>query len=82
VLLAAGLALVVAGAELFLDGLVHSVTRLRLPAFAIVVVISGFELENLAAGIAANPKGFPGAAAGTFLGGTTSSQSASPASRL
>jgi len=30
----------------------------------------GFELENLAAGIA-NAKGLPGAAAGTFLGGTT-----------
>jgi cation:H+ antiporter len=71
VLLAAGLALVVAGAELFLDGLVDSASRLRLPAFAIVVVLSGFELENLAAGIAANLKGFPGAAAGTFLGGTT-----------
>lgn len=35
------------------------------------VVLSGFELENLAAGIAANAKGLPGAAAGTFLGGTT-----------
>lgn len=34
-------------------------------------MLSGFELENLAAGIAANAKGLPGAAAGTFLGGTT-----------
>lgn len=71
VLLAGGLALVVAGAELFLDGLVHSASRLRLPAFSIGVVVSGFELENLAAGIAANAKGLPGVAAGTFLGGTT-----------
>jgi hypothetical protein len=45
--------------------------RLRLPAFVATVVLSGFELENLAAGIAANAKGLPGAAAGTFLGGTT-----------
>ena len=37
----------------------------------LTVVVSGFELENLAAGIAANAKGLPGAAAGTFLGGTT-----------
>jgi cation:H+ antiporter len=36
----------------------------------ITAVLSGFELENLAAGIAANTKGLPGAAAGTFLGGT------------
>jgi cation:H+ antiporter len=35
------------------------------------VLVSGFELENLAAGIAANAKGLPDAAAGTFLGGAT-----------
>jgi cation:H+ antiporter len=34
-------------------------------------VISGFEVENLAAGIAADLNGLPNAAAGTFLGGTT-----------
>ena len=70
-LLAAGLGLVVAGAEAFLDGLLASAARLGVSAFAITVAISGFELENLAAGIAANAKGLPGAAAGTFLGGTT-----------
>jgi cation:H+ antiporter len=70
-LLAAGLALVVAGAEVFLDGLLASAARLGVSAFAVTVAISGFELENLAAGIAANAKGLPGAAAGTFLGGTT-----------
>jgi cation:H+ antiporter len=37
----------------------------------LTVVVSGFELENLAAGIAANLKGLGNAAAGTFLGGTT-----------
>lgn len=70
-LLAAGLGLVIAGAEAFLDGLLASAARLGVSAFAITVAISGFEPENLAAGIAANAKGLPGAAAGTFLGGTT-----------
>jgi len=37
----------------------------------LTVLLSGFELENLAAGIAANAHDLPGAAAGTFLGGTT-----------
>jgi cation:H+ antiporter len=70
-LLVAGVALVVAGADVFFRGLLALAARLRLPAFVVTVVLSGFELENLAAGIAANTKGLPGAAAGTFLGGTT-----------
>lgn len=70
-LLAAGLALIVAGAELLLDGLLGAAARLGVSAFAVTVLVSGLELENLAAGIAANAKGLPGAAAGTFLGGTT-----------
>jgi cation:H+ antiporter len=69
--LAAGLVLVVAGAELFFDGLLAAAQRLGISAFVLTVLVSGFELENLAAGIAANAKGLPGAAAGTFLGGTT-----------
>jgi cation:H+ antiporter len=69
--LAAGLALVVAGAELFFDGLLATASRLRISAFVLTVVVSGFELENLAAGIATDVRGFPNAAAGTFLGGTT-----------
>lgn len=70
-LLAGGIALVVAGAELFFDGLLAVAGRLGLSAFVLTVVVSGFELENLAAGIAADLKGLPNAAAGTFLGGTT-----------
>jgi cation:H+ antiporter len=70
-LLAAGLALVVGGAELFFAGLISSASRLRIAPFVLVVVISGFELENLVAGIAANESGFGNVAAGTFLGGTT-----------
>ncbi len=63
--------LVVGGAELFFDAVVAAAARLRMPAFVVTVLVSGFELENLVAGIAANLKGLPGAAAGTFLGGTT-----------
>jgi cation:H+ antiporter len=63
--------LVVAGAELFFDGLLAAAQRLGMSAFVLTVLVSGFELENLAVGIAANAKGLPGAAAGTFLGGTT-----------
>jgi cation:H+ antiporter len=70
-LLVAGVALVVAGADVFFRSLLALAARLRSPAFVVTVVLSGFELENLAAGIAANAKGLPGVAAGTFLGGTT-----------
>ena len=37
----------------------------------LTVLVSGFELENLAAGIALDLHKLPDAAAGTFLGGTT-----------
>ncbi|MDQ3876643.1 MAG: hypothetical protein M3322_14050 [Actinomycetota bacterium] len=70
-LLLAGVVLVILGADAFFEGLIGLAARLRLPAFVVTVVLSGFELENLAAGIAANAKDLPGAAAGTFLGGTT-----------
>jgi cation:H+ antiporter len=70
-LLVVGLALVVGGAELFFDGLLASAARWRLSPFVLTVVVSGFELENLAAGIATDLKGLGNAAAGTFLGGTT-----------
>jgi cation:H+ antiporter len=70
-LLVAGVALVVGGAEAFFEALLAGASRFRISAFALAAAISGFELENLAAGIAANANGLPGAAAGTFLGGTT-----------
>jgi cation:H+ antiporter len=70
-LLVGGVVLVVAGAELFFEGLLSAAARFGVSAFALTVLVSGFELENLAAGIAANAKGLPNAAAGTFLGGTT-----------
>jgi Ca2+/Na+ antiporter len=51
-LLVVGLALVVGGAELFFDGLLASAARWGLSPFVLTVVVSGFELENLVAGIA------------------------------
>jgi cation:H+ antiporter len=70
-LLAGGLVLVVAGAEALFDGLLGTAARFGVAPFAFTLVVSGFEPENLAAGIAANLKGLGNAAAGTFLGGTT-----------
>jgi cation:H+ antiporter len=70
-LLVAGIALVVAGADVFFAGLLGAAARLGASAFVLSVVVSGFEVENLVAGIAANARGLPDAAAGTFLGGTT-----------
>src|ERR671933_2343573 len=69
--LAGGIVLVVGGAELFFDGVLSVASRLGVSAFVLTAVVSGFGLENLAAGIAAYARGLWGAAAGTFLGGTT-----------
>jgi hypothetical protein len=51
-LLIAGIVLVIAGAELVLGGLLGAAARLDLSPFVLTVLFSGFELENLAAGIA------------------------------
>jgi cation:H+ antiporter len=71
VALVAGVALVVGAADVFVDGLLGMGRRLGVAPFVLTVALSGFETENLAAGIATNAKGLPGAAAGTFLGGVT-----------
>jgi len=68
---AAGIALIVAGAEALVDGLLGLGARLAVSPFVLMVLLSGFELENLAAGLAANANGLPGAAAGTVFGGVT-----------
>src|SRR5438309_10907589 len=67
--LAGGIALVVWAADLLVDGLLGVGRALGIAPFVLTVALSGFETENLVAGIAANTKGLPGAAAGTFLGG-------------
>lgn len=69
--LVVGIALVVGAADVFVDGLLGVGRRLGIAPFVLTVALSGFETENLAAGIAINAKGLPGAAAGTFLGGIT-----------
>lgn len=69
--LAAGIGLVIVGAEAFFDGLLATARRIGVSAFFLTVLVSGFEIENIVAGLAASLAGFPGAAAGTFLGGTT-----------
>lgn len=69
--LAGGIALVVWAADMLVDGLLGVGRALGIAPFVLTVVLSGFETENLVAGIAANTKGLPGAAAGTFLGGVT-----------
>ncbi len=63
--------MVVFGADMFVDGMLGVALALGIAPFVLSVALSGFETENLAAGIAANAKGLPGAAAGTFLGGVT-----------
>src|SRR5213083_362895 len=69
--LIAGVGLVVGAADVLVDGLVGVARRLEVAPFILTVALSGFELENLAAGIAANAEGLPGAAAGTVFGGVT-----------
>jgi cation:H+ antiporter len=69
--LAGAIVLVIWAADLLVDGLLGVGRALRIAPFVLTVVLSGFETENLVAGIAANAKGLPGAAAGTFLGGVT-----------
>ena len=71
ILLVAGTGVVVIAADAFVDGLLGVALALGIAPFVLSVALSGFETENLAAGIAANAKGLPGAAAGTFLGGVT-----------
>jgi cation:H+ antiporter len=69
--LVVGLGVVVFAADMFVDGLLGVALALGIAPFVLSVALSGFETENLAAGLAANAKGLPGAAAGTFLGGVT-----------
>jgi cation:H+ antiporter len=71
VALGVGIAVVVWAADVLVDGLLGAGRALGIAPFVLTVALSGFETENLAAGITANANGLPGAAAGTFLGGVT-----------
>ena len=69
--LAGGIALVVWAADVSSTACLAWAGRWASRPFVLTVALSGFETENLAAGIAANAKCLAGAAAGTFLGGIT-----------
>jgi hypothetical protein len=70
-ILAVGIVVVVAGAEIFFDGLLGVSARLKTAPFVVTAPISGFELENLAAGtseLAEQPKPLASATSDTSVG--------------
>jgi cation:H+ antiporter len=68
VLLGAGIALVLWGAERFTDGAIRTAIRLSVSPFYVGVIVSGFEPENLVTGVAAALGGLPQVALGTVIG--------------
>lgn len=71
VLFGIGVVLAVWATERLLEGLVGLSMALRFSAFAIGAVLSGFEAENVAVGLAAGSKGVSPVALGTVFGGAT-----------
>ena len=69
VLFIIGIILAVWATQRLLDGLVGLSMALRFSAFAIGAVLSGFEAENVAVGLAAAGKGAAPVALGTVFGG-------------
>jgi cation:H+ antiporter len=69
VLFGAGVALVVWATERLLEGLVGLAWLLRVSAFAVAAILSGFEAENVAVGLAAARRSADEVALGTVLGG-------------
>jgi cation:H+ antiporter len=63
-----GVGLVVWSAERLTDGMLAARDSLRLNAFFVGAVVSGFEPENLVTGIVANVQGLPQVALGTVIG--------------
>src|SRR5450759_4163603 len=66
-----GVLLAVWATERLLEGLVGLSVALRLSAFAVGAVLSGFEVENVAVGLAAGARGTASVALGTVFGGAT-----------
>ncbi len=64
-----GVALVIWATERLLEGLIGLAWLLRVSAFAVAAILSGFEAENVAVGIAAARRGADELALGTVLGG-------------
>jgi Sodium/calcium exchanger protein len=69
VLFVIGVVVVVWATERLLEGLVGLAGLLRVSAFAVAAVLSGFEAENVAVGLAAARKGAQEMALGTVFGG-------------
>jgi cation:H+ antiporter len=69
VLFVVGVLLAVWATERLLEGLVSLSVALRLSAFAVGAVLSGFEAENIAVGLAAGNRGAAPVALGTVFGG-------------
>jgi len=69
VLFVVGVVVVVWATEHLLEGLVGLAGLLRVSAFAVAAVLSGFEAENVAVGLAAARKGAQEVALGTVFGG-------------
>ena len=67
-LLVGGIVLVLWGAERFTDGAIRTAARLRVSAFYVGTVVSGFEPENLVTGVTAAMSGLPQVALGTVIG--------------
>ena len=61
--------MVVWATERLLEGLVGLAALLRVSAFAVAAILSGFEAENVAVGLAAARKGAEEVALGTVFGG-------------
>src|SRR5256885_15827975 len=64
-----GVLLAIWATERLLEGLVGLSMALRLSAFAVGAVLSGFEAENIAVGLAAGRNGVASVALGTVFGG-------------
>jgi cation:H+ antiporter len=68
VLVVAGMALVLWGADRFTDGALRTAMRFSLSTFYVGAVVSGFEPENLVTGVAAAVDGLDQVALGTVIG--------------
>ena len=64
-----GVALVIWATQRLLEGLVGLAWLLRVSAFAVAAILSGFEAENVAVGLAAARRGAEEVALGTVFGG-------------
>jgi len=66
-----GAVLTIWGTERMLKGLVSLASGLRVSAFVITAVLSGFEVENIAVGLVAGSRGLASVALGSVFGGAS-----------